>query len=82
AERAVQRWTWTGLIPQAGVAIGLAVIVESRLPEAGTLLNALVVALIAVNQIVGPILARLGLIRVGEAQPEEERRSARAPARG
>jgi Kef-type K+ transport system membrane component KefB len=82
AEPSVQRWAWTGLIPQAGVAIGLAVIVESRLPEAGTLLNALVVALIAVNQIVGPILARLGLIRAGEAQPEEERRSARAPARG
>lgn len=60
------RLTWMGLISQAGVAIGLAAIVAEAYPERGAQLSALLLSLIAVNQIVGPILFRRALGRAGE----------------
>jgi Kef-type K+ transport system membrane component KefB len=60
------RLTWMGLISQAGVAIGLAAIVAEAYPERGAQLSALLLSLIAVNQIIGPVLFRRALGRAGE----------------
>jgi len=63
----IRRSAWKGFISQAGVGLGLAVLVERAFPtwEGGFL--SLVVAVIAINQIIGPILLQKLLIRVGEA---------------
>lgn len=61
-----RRLTWMGLISQAGVAIGLAAIVAEAYPERGAQLSALLLALIAVNETVGPILFRRALGSAGE----------------
>jgi Kef-type K+ transport system membrane component KefB len=66
AGEAELRLTWMGLISQAGVAIGLAAIVAEAYPERGAQLSALLLSLIAVNQIVGPVLFRRALGRAGE----------------
>jgi Kef-type K+ transport system membrane component KefB len=58
--------TWMGLISQAGVAIGLAAIVAEAYPERGAQLSALMLALIAVNETIGPVLFRRALGRAGE----------------
>jgi hypothetical protein len=66
AEEAVTRYGWTGLVPQAGVALGLAAIVAERLPVIGLALQTLTVGIIALNQSAGPVLFRRGLERAGE----------------
>lgn len=57
---------WLGLVSQAGVAIGLATVVADVYPSRGGELRTLLLAMIAVNESVGPILFRLGLQRAGE----------------
>ena len=57
---------WLGLVSQAGVAIGLASVVAEVFPTFGTQLRTLLLALIALNQLVGPILFRRALIQSGE----------------
>jgi Kef-type K+ transport system membrane component KefB len=54
---------WFGLVSQAGVAFGLAAVVADVYPSRGESLRALLLAVIAVNQTLGPILFRIGLRR-------------------
>jgi Kef-type K+ transport system membrane component KefB len=58
---------WLGLVSQAGVAIGLASVVAEAFPTFGAELRTLLLALIALNQLGGPILFRRALVRSGEA---------------
>ncbi|MBA3345808.1 MAG: cation:proton antiporter [Gemmatimonadales bacterium] len=66
AEPVVTRFAWTGLVPQAGVALGLATVVADRLPRLGLAMQTLIVGVIAFNESVGPLLFRRGLERAGE----------------
>jgi Kef-type K+ transport system membrane component KefB len=66
AEPAVVRYGWTGLVSQAGVALGLATIVADRLPVVGLAMQAVAIGVIAFNESIGPILFRRGLERAGE----------------
>jgi Kef-type K+ transport system membrane component KefB len=66
AEPQVTRYAWTGLVSQAGVALGLATIVADRLPLVGLAMQTLIVGVIAFNESVGPVLFRRGLDRAGE----------------
>jgi hypothetical protein len=62
----VSRNLWLGLVSQAGVAIGLASVVAEVFPTFGAELRTLLLALIALNQLVGPILFRRALVKAGE----------------
>jgi Kef-type K+ transport system membrane component KefB len=66
AEPVVQRLAWTGLVSQAGVALGLATIVADRLPRIGVAMQTLIVGVIAVNETVGSVVFRRGLEQAGE----------------
>jgi len=66
AEPVVAREIWTGLVSQAGVALGLATIIAERLPSLGRAMQVLIVGIIAINESVGPVLFRRGLARAGE----------------
>lgn len=66
AEPVVVDQVWTGLVSQAGVALGFAAIIAERLPMVGAGLETLTVGVIAVNQTLGPILFRRGLDKAGE----------------
>lgn len=60
-----RKWLWTGFVSQAGVAVALAGILSSTLgdhPIAGDLFNVLL-AVIALNELFGPMLLKLGLSR-------------------
>ena len=61
-----RRYTWLGLVSQAGVAIGLATIVAQAYPQLGAQLRGMLLALIAVNETVGPVLFRRALSNAGE----------------
>jgi Kef-type K+ transport system membrane component KefB len=67
----IRRWGWSGLVSQAGLTLGLTVVIERELPSIGTPFRALAVATVAVNEIVGPVLFKLALDRCGETSREQ-----------
>jgi len=56
---------WRALVPTAGAALGLMSAAVVELPEWGARLQALIVAVVAINQLIGPIIFRatLGQLR-------------------
>lgn len=62
-----QRRAWAGpaLLPQAGVALGLSLIVQERLPELSACLPVVLVATV-LFEVVGPLVTRIALTKVGE----------------
>jgi Kef-type K+ transport system membrane component KefB len=66
-ERGVRNLSWAGFISQAGVALGLAILVEESLPHFRGIFLSLVIAIIAINQIIGPVLLQKLLFKVQEA---------------
>ncbi len=67
-EPVLRRWAWTSLVAQAGLTQGLGGLVERDFPSFGTPLRALVIANVAINAIVGPILFKLALDRSKESK--------------
>ncbi len=63
-------YSWMAYLTQAGVSIGLAQIVQRQAPEIGIYLTTVVLAVIAINQVVGPIVFKAALSRVGEARSD------------
>lgn len=66
AEPAIRDWTGLALMPQAGVALGLALLADQRFPELGATLLPLVIASTVVFELLGPSGTRLALARAGE----------------
>lgn len=62
------RNAWMAYVTQAGVAIGLARLAQRQFPEIGMYLNTIVLAIIAVNQVLGPITFKRALNQVGETK--------------
>jgi Kef-type K+ transport system membrane component KefB len=71
----IRQYAWMGFLAQAGVTLGLATIVRDRFPAWGTEVAAIIVALIAINQLVGPPLFRFALVRGGEAGSDSRTQS-------
>lgn len=74
ATRGLRRWLGPALVPQAGLAIGLVILVDKdaafstgRAAEVRDLFLAIVLAAVTLNEIAGPILVRIALARAGEA---------------
>jgi Kef-type K+ transport system membrane component KefB len=65
----LRRWGWSGLVSQAGLALGLSVIVAREFPVIGTPFRALAIATVAVNEMLGPVLFKFALDRTGETSP-------------
>lgn len=57
---------WMALVSQAGVTLGLTIIVATEFPDWGGRVQTMMVALIAIHELVGPILFRGALTRAGE----------------
>lgn len=62
----VSNMLWMALVSQAGVTLGLTLIAAQEFPEWGAPFQTLMVSLIAINQLVGPVLLRSALARAGE----------------
>lgn len=73
AERKIRYFVGFGILPQAGVALGLALIASQKLTELGredlaSLVITTITATTIAFEIIGPIGARFALIRSGEAR--------------
>jgi Kef-type K+ transport system membrane component KefB len=78
---------WMGLVSQAGVTLGLAILINAEFPDWGGRLYALIVSMITLHETIGPILFRAALTRAGEIgrmdlpeAVEPAARNAEAPA--
>ena len=72
ATRGVRRYLGLALMPQAGLAIGLVLFIEDDPSFAAhaallDLFLAVVLTAVTLNELIGPIFTRLGLLRSGEA---------------
>ncbi len=68
---AVRTWGWSGLVSQAGLALGLSGIVAREFPAIGTPFRALALAMVAINEMIGPVLFKMALDRTGETSRTE-----------
>jgi Kef-type K+ transport system membrane component KefB len=57
---------WMGLVSQAGVTLGLAILINAEFPDWGGRLYALIVSMITLHETIGPILFRSALAKAGE----------------
>jgi Kef-type K+ transport system membrane component KefB len=64
----VKKYSWMGFVSQAGVGLGLAIMIERTFPGWGSEFKTLILAVIAINQIIGPILFKYALIQSGDAR--------------
>ncbi|MFP4687734.1 MAG: cation:proton antiporter, partial [bacterium] len=55
-----------GLVPQAGVALGMAMIVNSVFPDKGSYVLTTVIATTVIYELFGPILTRVAIKKSGE----------------
>ncbi len=65
---AVGRYAWTGFLTNAGLTLSIVIVVEQAFPDWGRSFKAIVISVIAINQILGPILFKIGLTRSGESR--------------
>jgi Kef-type K+ transport system membrane component KefB len=70
-DRAIANGAWMGLISQAGVTLGLTILVAQEFPDWGRPIESLLVALIAMHELIGPVLFRAALARAGEVGRSE-----------
>lgn len=59
------QYGWLGVLSQAGVALGLATAVRRAFPEWGVSLEAFVLAMIVVHEILGPVMLQRALRKAG-----------------
>lgn len=68
AQPNVRKYLGLTLLPQAGVAIGMAKLVVDQFPQFGAKVNAIVLAATLVYELIGPVITKLALTKAGEIQ--------------
>ena len=64
----VSRWMGIALLPQAGVAIGMALIASERYPEYRDLILPVVIGTTVLFELTGPVATRIALARATAAE--------------
>ena len=70
----VRNWGWSSLVSQAGLTLGMSVVIAKQFPSFGDSFRSLVIAVVAMNEVVGPILFKYALDKNGESRKEEPTR--------
>ncbi|HWB83730.1 MAG TPA: cation:proton antiporter [Bryobacteraceae bacterium] len=73
APATLRKFTGLGLLPQAGLALALALLFIRAFPAFGAAASALVFGAVAINEMLAPALYRQALERSGEAGQEQSR---------
>lgn len=67
ADEPTRTFGWMGFVSQAGVSILLAAIVGNTFGELGRSLETLIIGAVAINELIGPVMFKMGLTLSGEA---------------
>jgi len=62
----IKKNIWWGLAPQAGVALGAALIMKEQFPQFGDKIFTTIITTTIIYEILGPVLAKIGLKKAGE----------------
>jgi Kef-type K+ transport system membrane component KefB len=62
----VKKWMGMALMPQAGVALGMALVATHRFPEISDVIFPVVIGTTILFELIGPIMTRTALARAGE----------------
>ncbi|MEG3640565.1 cation:proton antiporter [Magnetococcus sp. PR-3] len=81
ANPVMTRWMGMALMPQAGVALGMALIASQRFPHLEALLMPVVIGSTVIFELIGPLMTRRALEKAGEVGRGEERDSKELPKR-
>ncbi len=66
--KSIYSYSWLGFLTQAGVSLGLLFEVIRRFPKIGPEIQTILIATITLNQIVGPVALKIGLMKAGDSQ--------------
>ena len=72
ASAATRRWMGMALLPQAGVAIGMALLVVNEYPGLGATILPLVIGTTVLFELVGPVATRLALSRCASERSQAD----------
>jgi Kef-type K+ transport system membrane component KefB len=67
ADEVVRKYAWFGLVPQAGLALALALVLKNTFPSFGDAAAVILFGVVGFNECVAPVILRKMLIRSGEA---------------
>lgn len=67
SEPVVKKYLGLTLVPQAGVAIGLTMIVQEALPSCGASIRAIILAGTVIYELIGPLCTKIAIFKAGEA---------------
>jgi Kef-type K+ transport system membrane component KefB len=67
----VRAWGWSSLVSQAGFALGLANVIATTFPTIGAGFQALAIASVAINEMIGPVLFKFAVDRAGETAHDD-----------
>ena len=76
----IRKYLGLSLIPQAGVAIGIAQLVVKELPEYGASIQAVILCATLVYELVGPVITKYSLIKAGEIEIEPKKAKIAPPS--
>lgn len=66
AEPVVKKFAWFGLVPQSGLALALALLVQNTFPTFGKDAGVIVFGVVGLNEVISPVILRVMLVRSGE----------------
>ncbi len=66
ADKHIRHYLGLTLLPQAGVAIGMASLVSARFPSLASQVNTIVLAGVLVFELIGPVITKIALRKAGE----------------
>nr|MDA3903839.1 cation:proton antiporter [Desulfuromusa sp.] len=72
ADPKMTRWMGLALLPQAGVAIGMALLASQRFPEVKDIILPVILGSTVFFELVGPVLTRTVLFRVANIPPHND----------
>lgn len=76
APEAVQKYLGFALVPQAGVAIGLSMVVERVLPgDIGLTIKTIILGATVIYELIGPVIAKIAITKAGEISITEKVKS-------
>ncbi len=77
----IRKYLGLSLIPQAGVAIGIAQLVVKELPEYGASIQAVILCATLIYELIGPVITKYSLIKAGEivVEPKHKKHDGQPP---
>lgn len=75
AGSAVRKYMGPAITPQAGVALGMALVAANHFPELKDTFIPLIIGTTVFFELIGPVFTRLAVIKAGEADRAEDERS-------